>query len=66
MKKRAKEAAPEPGVRPPEYVIELWVAPEMLERRRDAASAAHPKRGRQAKASRREADPKLAGWEAEP
>jgi hypothetical protein len=66
MKKRAKAAAPEPGVRPPEYVIELWVAPAVLDRRRDAASAAHPERGRQAKASRWEADPKLADWEAEP
>jgi hypothetical protein len=67
MKKHPKEAAaPEPGVRPPEYVIELWVAPELLERRQSTARASHPEPGRQAKAPRREADPKLADWEAEP
>jgi hypothetical protein len=66
MKKHAKEAAPGPGVRPPEYVVEIWVAPELLERHRSAARAAQPERGRQAKASGLEADPKLADWEAEP
>lgn len=66
MKKRAKPAAPEPGTRPPEYVIEIWAAPELLERRRNAALAAHPERGRQAKAPRPKADPKQADWEAEP
>jgi hypothetical protein len=66
MKKRAKQAAPEPGTRPPEYVIELWVAPELLERRRNAAPAAHPQRGRQAKPPGLEAEPELADWEAEP
>jgi hypothetical protein len=53
-------------MRPLEYVIEIWVAPELLERRRSAALTAHPERGRQAKTSRLTADPKLADWEAEP
>ena len=66
MKKRAKQATPESGTRPPEYVIELWVAPELFERRQSTGRAAHPERGRQANAPRREADPELPDWEAEP
>jgi hypothetical protein len=33
------DPSPPPGTRPPEYVIELWVSPQLTERTRPAARA---------------------------
>ena len=64
---------PEPGTRPPEYVIELWVSQEMRERARRNAAAlaesiqAEKKQKRQAgrKQNREAAQPELEDREAE-
>ena len=66
-------ADPEPGTRPPEYVIELWVSQEMRERARRNAAAlaeaiqAEKKQKRQARRTQhREAtQPELEDREAE-
>ena len=66
-------ADPEPGTRPAEYVIELWVSQEMRERARRNAAAlaesiqAEKKQKRQAgrKQNREVAKPELDDREAE-
>ena len=73
MKKwQVRIAEPQPGTRPPEYVIELWVSREMRERaRRNAAALAESiqaeKKQRQAgkKQNREAARPELEDREAE-
>jgi len=66
-------AEPEPGIKPPEYVIELWVSREMRERARRNAAAlaesiqAEKKQKRQTgkKQNREASQPELEDREAE-
>jgi hypothetical protein len=44
------DPSPPHGTRPPEYVIELWVSPQLTERTRPAARKGHRQPGPQSQA----------------
>jgi hypothetical protein len=48
---RQPDPSPPPGTRPPEYVIELWVSPQLQDRgRRPTARTGHKQPGPQSQA----------------
>jgi hypothetical protein len=63
---RRDDASPPPGTRPPEYVIELWVSPQMRDRKQ-RTRAASAEAGRPKERQPREPNgPQLEDREAEP
>jgi len=62
---RRDDASPPPGTRPPEYVIELWVSPQMRNRNQRTRGAAEPGRSQETQ-PRERTSPQLEDLEAEP